>query len=121
MLIVESWVQVNFLEPVSDSEEEREVHVVENLVPVPVHPPTPSLSCPSLAECLGVNYGLWRNNSGMSDRDQSGSEGQAGVSKGVRWVIWGTHPVIRFGSVPPLPQYSPAPAPYISEDSPAPM
>ena len=116
---MESWVQVNFLEPVSDSEDKREVHVVENSVPVPVRSLTPSLSCPSLAECLGVNYDLWRNNGGTSDGDQSGSDGWARVSEGVRWVIQGTPPVIWFGSVPPLPHYSPAP--HILEDGPAPM
>ena len=69
MPIIESWVQVNFLELVSDSEEEREVHVAENLVLVPVCPPTPSPAHPSLAEHLGVNYNLWRNNGGTSDGD----------------------------------------------------
>ena len=106
--VVEHWVQVNFLEPTS-SEEERDVHVVENVRPVPVHAPTPSPSCPSLTERLGVNYDLWRNNGGTSDGDQSGSDGQAGVSEGVRRVIRGDPPVLQFGSVPPLPEYSPAP------------
>ena len=76
---------MNFLEPTSSEEEgEREVHVVENIRPVPVRAPTPGLSHPSLAERLGVNYDLWRNNSGTSDGDQSGSDGRAGVSEGVR-------------------------------------
>ena len=118
--VVECWVQVNFLEPVS-SEEEREVHVAENVRPVPVCAPTPGLSCPSPAERLGVNYDLWRNNSGMLDGDQSGSDGRAGVSEEVRQVIRGGPPNIRFGSVPPLPEYSLAPPAYISEDGPAPM
>ena len=86
-----------------------------------VCPPTPGPSCSSLAKCLGVNYHLWRNNGGTLDGDQSGSEGRAGVSKEVRWVIWGTPPVIWFGSVPPLPRYSPAPPPYILEEGLAPM
>ena len=81
--VVERWVQVNFLEPTS-SEEERDVHVAENVRPVPVRVPTPGLSRPSLAERLGVNYDLWRNNGRTSDGDQSGSDGQAGVSEGVR-------------------------------------
>ena len=110
--VVESWVQINFLEPTS-SEEEREVHVAENVRPVPVRAPTPGSSRPSLAECLGVNYDLWRNNGGTSDGDQSGSEGRAGVSEEVRRVIRGDPPTIRFGSVPPPP--------YISEEGPAPM
>ena len=55
--VVEHRVQVNFLEPVS-SEEEREVHVAENIRPVPVHAPTPGPSRPSLTEHLGVNYDL---------------------------------------------------------------
>ena len=118
--VVESRVQINFLEPTS-SEEEREVHVAENIRPVPVRAPTPGPSRPSLAERLGVNYDLWRNNGGTSDGDQSGSEGRAGVSEGVRRVIRGDPPTIRFGSVPPLPEYSPAPPAYISEDGPAPM
>ena len=118
--VVESRVEVRFLEPTS-SEEEREVHVAENARPVPVRPPTPGPSRPSLAKRLGVNYDLWRNNSGTSDGDQSGSEGRAGVSEGVRRVIRGDPPTIRFGSVPPLPEYSPAPPAYISEDGPAPM
>ena len=118
--VVESWVQINFLEPTS-SEEEREVHVAENARPVPVRPPTPGPSRPSLAERLGVNYDLWRNNGGTLDGDQSGSKGRAGVSEGVRRVIRGDPPTIRFGSVPPLPEYSPAPPAYISEDGPAPM
>ena len=118
--IVESWVQVNFLELVSDSEEEREVHVAENLVPIPVRPLTPGLSCPSLAERLGVNYDLWRNDGRTLDRDQSGSESRVGVSEETKWVIQGTPLVIRFGSVGSLPVY-PAPPPYIGEDSPAPM
>ena len=83
---MECWVQVNFLEPVS-SEEEREVHVVENVRLVPICAPTPGPSCPSLAERLGVNYDLWRNNGGTSDGDQSGSDGRARVSEGVRQVI----------------------------------
>ena len=118
--IVESQVQINFLELVSDNEEEREVHMAENPVPVPVCVPTPGLSHPSLAEHLGVNYNLWRNNSGTLDGDQSGSEGTARVSEGVREVIRGTPPVIQFGSVPPLPEYFPPP-PYIGEDELAPM
>ena len=77
--VVESWVEVRFLEPTS-SEEEREVHVAENVRLVPVRAPTPGPSHPSLAERLGVNYDLWRNNSGASDGDQSGSDGRAGVS-----------------------------------------
>ena len=117
--IEESWVQVNFLEPVSDSGDEGEVHVAENPIPVLVRPPSPSPSCPSLAEHLGVNYNLWRNNGGTSDGDQSGSKGQARVSEEVRRVIWGTPLIIRFGSVPPLPRSSPAPPPYILEDGPA--
>ena len=117
--IVENRVEVRFLEPTS-SEEEREVHVAENVRPVPVHAPTPGLSRPSLAECLGVNYNLWRNNSGTSDGDQSGSDGRAGVNEEVRWVIRGTPLAIWFGSVPPLPEYVPLPA-YISEEGPAPM
>ena len=84
--IVECRVQVNFLEPISSSEEEREVHVAENVRPVPVHAPTPGLSHPSLAKCLGVNFNLWRNNSGTSDGDQSGSDGRAGVRGEVRRV-----------------------------------
>ena len=55
--VVECWVEVSFLEPTS-SEEERDVHVAENIRPVPVRAPTPGLSCPSLAKCLGVNYNL---------------------------------------------------------------
>ena len=110
--VVESRVQINFLEPKS-SEEEREVHVAENIRPVPVRAPTPGSSRPSLAERLGVNYGLWRNNGGTSDGDQSGSEGRAGVSEEVRQVIRGDPPTIRFGSVPPPP--------YISKEGPAPM
>ena len=66
--VVERQVQVNFLEPMS-SEEEREVHVAENIRPVPVRAPTPGPSRPSLAERLGVNYDLWRNNGGTSDGD----------------------------------------------------
>ena len=118
--VVESRVEVCFLEPMS-SEEERDVHMAENIRPVPVCAPTPGPSRPSLAERLGVNYDLWRNNGRTSDGDQSGSDGRAGVSEEVRWVIWGTPPTIRFGSVPPLPRYSPAPPAYISEDGPAPM
>ena len=118
--VVERQVQVNFLEPVS-SEEEREVHVVENVRPVPVHAPTPGPSCPSLTKHLGVNYDLWRNNGRTSDGDQSGSDGRARVSEGVRWVIRGDPLTSRFGSVPPLPEYSPAPPAYISEEGPAPM
>ena len=118
--IVEHPVQVNFLEPVS-SEEEREVHVAENIRLVPVRAPTPGPSYPSLAEHLGVNYNLWRNNSGTLDGDQSGSNSRAGVSEGVRQVIQGDPPVIRFGSVPPLPEYPPASPAYISEEGPAPM
>ena len=110
--VVERRVQVNFLEPTS-SEEEREVHVAENVRPVLVRAPTPGPSRPSLAERLGVNYELWRNNGGTSDGDQSGSEGRAGVSEEVRRVIRGDPPTIRFGSVPPPP--------YISEEGPAPM
>ena len=68
-----------------------------------------------------MNYELWRNNGGTSDGDQSGSEGRAGVSQEVRWVIWGDPPTIRFGSVPPLLEYSLAPLAYISEEGPAPM
>ena len=118
--MVESQVEVRFLEPTS-SEEERDIHMVENVRPVPVHAPTPGPSRPSLAECLGVNYDLWRNNSGTSNGDQSGSNGRAGVSEGVRRVIRGDPPTIRFGSVPPLPEYSPAPPAYISEEGLAPM
>ena len=117
--VVESQVEVRFLEPTS-SEEERDVHVAESVRPVPVCTPTPGLSCPSLAERLGVNYDLWRNNSGTSDGDQNGSDGRAGVSKEVRRVIRGTPPTIQFGSVPPLLEY-PAPPAYISEEGPAPM
>ena len=119
--IVEQQVQVNFLELVSDSEEEREVHVAENPVPVPVHPPTLGPSGPSLAKCLGANDDLWRNNSETSDGDQSGSDDWAGVSEGVRQVIWGTPPVIWFGSVDPLLEYPVPPPPYIRENDPAPM
>ena len=118
--VVESQVEIRFLEPMS-SEEERDIHVVENIRPVPVHAPTPGPSRPSLAECLGVNYDLWRNNGGSSDGDQSGSEGRAGVSKEIRQVIQGDSPTIQFGSVPPLPDYSSAPPAYISEEGPAPM
>ena len=118
--IVERRVQVNFLEPTS-SEDEREVHVAENVRPVPVHAPTPGPSHPSLAKCLGVNYDLWRNNGRTSDGDQSGSNGGAGVSEGVRQVIQGDPLTIWFGSVPPLPEYSPASPAYISEEGPAPM
>ena len=118
--VVESQVEVRFLEPTS-SEEERDVHVVENVRPAPVRAPTPGLSRPSLAERLGVNYDLWRNNGGTLDGDQSGSDGRAWVSEEVRRVIRGTPPDIRFGSVPPLPRYSPALPAYISEDGPAPM
>ena len=91
--IVEHRVQVNILEPTS-SEEERDVHVAENVRPVPVRVPTPGLSRPSLAEHLGVNYDLWRNNGGTLDGDQSGSDGWAGVSEGVRRVIRGDPPVL---------------------------
>ena len=110
--VVESRVEVRFLEPMS-SEEEREVHVAENARLVLVHALTPGPSRPSLAECLGVNYDLWRNNGGTSDGDQSGSEGRAGVSEEVRWVIRGDPPTFHFGSVPPPP--------YISDEGPAPM
>ena len=110
--VVESRVQINFLEPTS-SEEEREVHVAENIRPVLVRAPVPGPSRHSLAEHLGVNYHLWRNNGGTSDGDQSGSEGRAGVSEEVRRVIRGDSPTIRFGSVPPPP--------YISEEGLAPM
>ena len=110
--VVERQVEVRFLEPTS-SEEERGVHVAENVRLVPVHAPTPGLSHPSLAEHLGVNYELWRNNSGTSDGDQSGSEGRAGVSEEVRRVIRGDPPTFRFGSVPPPP--------YINEEGLAPM
>ena len=110
--VVEHQVEVRYLEPTS-SEEEREVHVVENVRPVPVRAPTPGPSRPSLANHLGVNYDLWRNNGGTLDGDQSGSDGRAGVSEEVRRVIWGDPPTIRFGSVPPPP--------YISEEGPAPM
>ena len=82
--------------------------------------PTPGPSRPSLAECLGVNYDLWRNNSGTSDGDQSGSDGRAGVSEEVRQVIRGTPLVILFGSVPILLEYV-QPPPYINKDGPAPM
>ena len=102
----------------SDSGDEGEVHAAENPIPVLVHPPTPGPSCPSLAEHLGVNYNLWRNNGGTSDGDQSGSKDWARFSEEVRRVIRGT-PIIQFGSVPLLPRYSPAPPPYISEDGPA--
>ena len=106
--VVESRVQINFLEPTS-SEEEREVHVAENVNPVPVHAPIPGSSRLSLAEHLGMNYDLWRNNGGTSDGDQSGSEG----SEEVRRVIRDDPPTIRFSSVPPPP--------YINEEGPAPM
>ena len=109
--VAECRVEVRYLEPTSS--EEREVHVAENVRPVPVRVPTPGLSRPSLAECLGVNYELWRNNGGTSDGDQSGSEGKAGVSEEVRRVIRGDPLTIWFGSVPPPP--------YISEEGPAPM
>ena len=118
--VVESWVKVRFLEPMS-SEEERDVHVAENVRPVPVRAPTPGPSHPSLVERLGMNYDLWRNNGGTLDGDQSSSDGRAGVSEGVRRVIQGDPPTIRFGSVLPLPEYSPAPPAYISEEGPAPM
>ena len=118
--VVESWVKACFLEPMS-SEEERDVHVAENVRPVPVCAPTPCPSCPSLAECLGVNYDLWRNNGGTSDGDQSGSNGRSRVSEGVRQVIWGDPLTIWFSSVPPLPEYSPAPPAYISKEGLAPM
>ena len=108
--VVERWVAIQFLEPTS-SEEDREVHVAENVRPVPVRAPTPSPSRPSLAKRLGMNYDLWRNNDGTSDGDQSGSEGRAGVSK-VRRVIRGDPPIFHFGSVPP---------PYVSDEGPAPM
>ena len=88
--VTEHLVQVNFLESISGSEGEREVHVVENIRLVPVCAPTPGLSHLSLAQRLGVNFELWRNNSGMLDGDQSGSKGQAGVSPEVRWVIQGS-------------------------------
>ena len=117
--VVKSRVEVRFLEPTS-SEEERDVHVVESIRPVPVHAPTPGPSRPSLAKRLGVNYDLWRNNGGTSDGDQSGSDGRAGVSEEVRQVIRGTPLAIRFGSVPPLPEYVPPPA-YLNEEGPAPM
>ena len=110
--VVESRVQINFLEPTS-SEEKREVHVAENVRPMPIRAPTPGPSHPSLAEHLGVNYNLWRNNGGTSDGDQSGSEGRAGVIEEVRRVIRGDPPAIRSDSVPPPP--------YISEEGPAPM
>ena len=110
--VVESRVEVRFLEPTS-SEEEREVHMAENVRPVPVRAPTPGLGRPSLAERLGVNYNLWRNNGGTSDGDQSGSDGRAGISEEVRQVIRGDSPTIRFGCVPPPP--------YMSEEGPAPM
>ena len=110
--VVESRVEVRFLEPTS-SEEEREVHMAENARPVLVRAPTPGSSRPSLAERLGVNYELWRNNGGTSDGDQSGSEGRAGVSEEVRRVIRGDPPSLHFGSVPPPP--------YVSDDGPAPM
>ena len=118
--VVECRVTVNFLEPVS-SEEEREVHVAENVRLVPVCAPTPGPSRPSLAECLGVNYDCWRNNGRTSDGDQVSSDDRSRVSKGVRRVVRGTTPVIRFGSVPPLPEYSPAPPAYISKEGLAPM
>ena len=118
--IVESRVEVRFLEPTS-SEEERDVHMAENVRPVLVCAPTPGPSRPSLAEHLGVNYNSWKNNGGTLDGDQSGSDGRAGVSEGVRRVIQGDPPTIRFGSVPPLPEYSPAPPAYISKEGPAPM
>ena len=110
--VVESRVEVRFLEPTS-SEEEREVHVAKNVRLVPVCAPTPGPSRPSLAERLGVNYDLWRNNGRTLDGDQSGSNGRAGVSEEVRRVIRGDPPTIWFGSVPPPP--------YISEEGPAPM
>ena len=110
--VVESRVEVRFLEPTS-SEEEREVQVAENIRPVLVCAPTPGPSHPSLAERLGVNYELWRNNGRTSDGDQSSSEGRAGVSEEVRRVIRGDPPTFRFGSVPPPP--------YVSDEGPAPM
>ena len=88
---------------------------------MPVCALAPGPSRPSLAERLGVNYDLWRNNSGTLDGDQSGSDGQAGVSEEVRRAIRGTPLTIWFSSVPPLPEYSPAPPAYISEEGPAPM
>ena len=88
--VMEHPVQINFLEPVSDSEEEREVHVVENTKPVLVRALTLGLSHPSLAERLGVNFSLWRDNGGTSDGDQSGSDGWAGVNLEVRQVIQGS-------------------------------
>ena len=66
---------------------------------------------------LTVNYNLWRNNGGTLDGDQSGSDGQARVSEGVRRVIQGAPPVIWFGSIDP----NDPPPPYIGENSPAPM
>ena len=111
--VVESRVQINFLEPTSSEDGERAVHVAENVRPVPIRALVPGSSRPSLAERLGVNYDLWRNNGGTSDGDQSGSEGRAGVSEEVRRVIRGDPSTIWFGSVPPPP--------YISEEGPAPM
>ena len=75
--VVECQVQLNFLEPVS-SEEEREVHVVENVRPVPVRAPTPGPSRLSLAEHLGVNYDLWMSRT-YSERSQSVPEAVAKV------------------------------------------
>ena len=118
--VVEHQVQANFLEPTS-SEEEREVHVAENVRPVPVRVPTPSPSHPSLTKRLGVEYACWRHNNGTLDGDQVSSNDRSGVSEGVRWVVQGDPPTIWFGSVPPLPEYSPAPLAYISKDGPAPM
>ena len=119
LLVVEHPVQVNFLEPVNDSEEDREVCMVENVRPVLVRALTLGLSCLSLAQRLGINFWLWRNNGGTSDRDQSGFEGWAGVSEGVRWVIQGSPPRLCFGSVD-LELATPPP-PYIRDDQLAPM
>ena len=88
---------------------------------MPVCAPTPGPSRPSLAERLGVNYACWRHNDNTSDGDQVSSGDRSGVNEGVRWVVWGDPPAIRFGSVPPLPEYSPAPPAYISKEGPTPM
>ena len=117
---MERWVQVNFLEPVS-SEEEREVHVAENVRPVLVRALTPGPSHLSLAECLGMNYDLCRDNGRTSDGDMGGPNGRAGVSEELRQIIRGDSLTIWFGSVPPLPEYSLAPPAYISKEGLAPM
>ena len=74
-----------------------------------------------MAERLGVEYTRWRHNDNTSDGDQVSSDDRSGVSEGVRRVVRGDPPTLRFGSVPPLPEYSPAPSAYISKEGPAPM